>query len=61
MELIIEEHGKSFGKAHQARIADLKSVLKSLPSRQDAETLLALADALLGLQSFPGLAQTLRA
>ncbi len=47
MELIIEEHGKNFGKAHHARIADLKSVLKAHPSRQDAEILLALADALL--------------
>ena len=47
MELIIEEHGKSFGKVHQARLADLKRLLKTHPSREDAENLLALADSLL--------------
>ena len=47
MELIIEEHGKSFGKVHQARIADLKRLLKTQPSREEAENLLALADSLL--------------
>jgi hypothetical protein len=39
MELIIEQHGKSFGKVHQARIADLKRLLKTHPSREDAQTL----------------------
>ena len=47
MELIIEEHGKSFGKVHQARLADLKRLLKTHSSREDAESLLALADSLL--------------
>lgn len=47
MELIIEEHGKSFGKAHQARLADLKRLLKTNHPREDAENLLALADSLL--------------
>ncbi len=47
MELVIEQHGKSFGKAHQARIAEIRRQLKNAASRQEAESLLALADALL--------------
>jgi len=47
MELIIEEHGKVFAKVHQARLADLKRLLKTHSSREDAESLLALADDLM--------------
>ncbi|MGK2945597.1 MAG: hypothetical protein ACSLFC_12750, partial [Desulfuromonadales bacterium] len=47
MELVIEERGKSFGKVHHARIAEIHRHLKSASSREDAESLLALADALL--------------
>jgi len=47
MELIIEEHGKSFGKAHQARIAEIRRHLKTMASHEDADALLALAEALL--------------
>jgi len=47
MELIIEERGKGFGKVHQARIAEIRRHLKTMTSREDAESLQALADALL--------------
>jgi glutamate dehydrogenase len=47
MELIIEARGRNFGKVHQARITELNRLLKALPSRQDADALLVLADALL--------------
>ncbi len=47
MELIIEERGKSFGKVHQARIEELNRLLKAMPCREDAESLLVLADVLL--------------
>ncbi len=47
MELIIEARGKSFIKVHQARIAEIRRHLKSSTSQDDAESLLALVDALL--------------
>ena len=47
MELIIEELGTSFDKVHQARIKEIHRLLKNMDSRQEAESLLALADALL--------------
>ncbi len=47
MDLILEEGGKSFDKVHQARIAEIRRELKTLDSREDAESLLILADALL--------------
>ncbi len=47
MELIIEERGKSFGKVHQARIAEIRRHIETMTSREDAESLSVLADALL--------------
>ena len=47
MELIIEERGKSIGKVHQARIAEIKRLLKASSSSEDADSLLALTDDLL--------------
>lgn len=47
MELVIEERGKSFGKVHQARLAEIRRQLTSLTSQEDANSLLVLADALL--------------
>ncbi len=47
MDVIIEEHGKSFSKVLQARMAEIRLHLKKLPSQKDTESLLALAEALL--------------
>jgi glutamate dehydrogenase len=47
MDLVIKERGKIFGKAHHARIAELRQHLATVTSREDAEALLVLADALL--------------
>ena len=47
MELIIEGRGKNFGKVHQARITEIKRLLKTLPENEDAEALQVLAEALL--------------
>jgi len=47
MDVIVEEHGKSFGKVLQARMAEVRRELETLSSRRDANLLLTLAEALL--------------
>ncbi len=47
MELVIKERGKTFGKAHHARIAEIRQQLATVTCREDAESLQVLADALL--------------
>ena len=47
MDVIIEEHGKNFTKILQARIAEIRRRLNKLSSRTDADSILALAEALL--------------
>ncbi|MGD9019691.1 MAG: NAD-glutamate dehydrogenase, partial [Desulfuromonadales bacterium] len=47
MDVIIEEHGKTFTKTLQARIAEVRRRLDKMKSRKDADSILALAEALL--------------
>ena len=47
MDVIIEEHGKAFTKTLHARIAEIRRRLGEMSSRKDADSLLALAEALL--------------
>jgi glutamate dehydrogenase len=46
MKLIINEHGKQFGKLYRARLKELKNELKLLPKQEAEERLLTLAEAL---------------
>ena len=43
MDVIIEEHGKTFTKVLQARLAEIRRRLAKMSSRKDADTILALA------------------
>ncbi len=47
MDVIVEERGKIFARAHGARLAEIKIQLKSARYHDDADALLTLADALL--------------
>ena len=47
MDVIIEEHGKTFTKVLQARLAEIRRRLAKMSSRKDADSILALAEALL--------------